>query len=53
MERIIAPINGYFMEQDDGGTVFFLGFLIVAALVVMALLTEFLSVSSGKERSTR
>jgi uncharacterized membrane protein len=43
---------GFIMEQDDGGTVIFLGFYIIAALVLMALLNECFRRKNHAEQKT-
>jgi len=40
------------MENDDGGTVIFLGFFIIAALVLMALLTACFRGKNHPEQNT-
>jgi uncharacterized membrane protein len=45
-------IHGPLMEHDDGGTIIFLGFFIIAALVFMALLTEFFRWKNHSEHNT-
>ena len=52
MRDAFGPIHGPFIACDDGGTVIFLGFFIIAALVFMALLTGYLGKKNHPERSS-
>jgi uncharacterized membrane protein len=52
MRHALELIHGPFMEHDDGGTVIFFGFFIIAALVLMDLLTEFFGRKNHPEQNT-
>jgi len=52
MRDAFEPIHGPFIACDDGGTVIFLGFFIIAALLVMALLTGYLRKKNHPEHNS-
>jgi uncharacterized membrane protein len=52
MRHGFGPLSGHFMGYGDGGTIIFLGFFIIVALLFMALLTEFFRSKDHPEQNT-